>query len=130
MNQIVLVKIYSYSIGSSGTSFRKKKKKKKEISYEITTQKCKHEHTMRSIPGPLQPRQLGMYNTSPWISEEGYDLRPTSVLDMTLSRLMLRLRFLEKLLLPVPLWSGVVVLIMVLFTNPSARAGYDTRSIF
>ena len=28
-------------------------------------------------------------------------------------------------LLPGPLWAG-----MVLFTNPSARAGYDTRSIF
>ena len=32
--------------------------------------------------------------------------------------------------LPGPLWPGVVALFHITFTNPSARAGYDTRSIF
>ena len=64
--------------------------------------------------------------------------RPRIVLDMALNNLMVMLDLWRMWstpslpLLPSPLWPGMLApdKILSIFTNPSARTGYATRSIF
>ena len=69
-----------------------------------------------------QPSQQRLENTLTASLHWSKAPPPTSVLDMTVNQMMARLQPWR--------YGGNVEYPFIIFTNPSARAGYDTRSIF